>query len=91
MVTFQNVVYSKLFNRLNFEQLVTSEALPVALFQHLGLFCHAGWLLKRPVNLQETIYDTFKSIWVDAYRYIIQDLNPKMDVSTSQKFGHNLR
>lgn len=40
-----------------------------------------GWLLKRPANQQEVIYQTFSAIWVDLYRYMTQGLNAKMEVS----------
>lgn len=39
-----------------------------------------GWLLKRPQN-SEVVFGTFEKIWEDLYHYVVQDLNPKMDVS----------
>lgn len=39
-----------------------------------------GWLLKRPQN-SDVVFGTFEKIWEDLYHYVVQDLNPKMDVS----------
>ncbi|KAK3724620.1 hypothetical protein RRG08_041104 [Elysia crispata] len=39
-----------------------------------------GWLLKRPPQQQDGIYTAFESVFPKLYTYIIQNLEPKMDV-----------
>ena len=36
--------------------------------------------MRRPVGQAGIIYDTFEVIWVIAYKYVIQNLDPKMTV-----------
>ena len=40
----------------------------------------AGWLLKRPPQQQDGIYSAFEGVFPKLYLYIIQNLEPKMDV-----------
>ena len=46
----------------------------------LMLCCLLGWLLKKPSTQVDTIFTVFKSVWSDLYRYVSQELQPKMEV-----------
>jgi len=39
-----------------------------------------GWLLKKPQSQSEIIFNTFKAAWSDTYRYVVRELQPKMEV-----------
>ena len=41
----------------------------------------SGWLMKRPLSQAGIIYDTFELAWVEAYKFVMQNLEPKMSVS----------
>ena len=41
--------------------------------------------MKRPTSQAGIIYDTFELTWQDAYNFVIQNLTPKMAVSSDQK------
>jgi antibiotic biosynthesis monooxygenase (ABM) superfamily enzyme len=43
--------------------------------------CVSGWLLGKQQYKTDVIFNVFDSIWSDLYRYIVQNLNPKMEVS----------
>jgi len=41
--------------------------------------------MKRTGSSSDTIFSIFESIWLDLYRYVTQNLNPKMTVSKQGK------
>lgn len=41
-----------------------------------------GWLLKKPASITENIYNMFAKFFPQAYAYVIQNLSPKMTVSS---------
>jgi hypothetical protein len=41
-----------------------------------------GWLLKKSATQSEAIFNVFKSVWPDLYRYVSQELQPKMEVGS---------
>jgi len=40
----------------------------------------SGWLSRKQLSNSDAVFATFESIWPDLYRYVVQSLNPKMDV-----------
>lgn len=42
-----------------------------------------GWLLKRPIAEQTSLFNLFENNFPDAYNYVVQSLEPKMNVNKS--------
>ena len=40
-----------------------------------------GWLLTRPSQQQDIILQAFEAVFGELYTYMVQSLEPKMDVS----------
>jgi len=40
----------------------------------------SGWLSRKQLINSDAVFTTFESVWPDLYRYVVQSLNPKMDV-----------
>jgi len=46
----------------------------------------AGSLNNKPPNQADTIFTTFESVWEMVHEYVINSLNPKMEVIMSYEY-----